>query len=880
VKLPLWRRRQDEELEEELAAHLRMAIADRIARGESPDEAARAARLEFGNLGIVKEATRETWGWIGLEQLAQDVRYAWRTLRRTPGFTIVAVITLALGIGANTAMFSVINAVLLRPLPFPSPAALVAVSSTDLRSGPARSISMSLSWPDFFDFRGKSHTFEHLSGYRDSSFTLVTSTGSVHVVGAIVTSEIFSTLGTPPAIGRGFRLEDERAGSDVAVIGDALWRSQFAAAPDIAGRTITLDSRPYTIVGVMPPAFQFPIKFPAAQIWITLAVDARVENPGDTPITEQRGAHFLKAIGRLRPSATVASAQADLDVVQAALAREFPVDNGQRGVRVTPQLDALVGDARGSLLVLLAAVGCVLLIACVNLANLLLARGAGRGAEIAMRKALGASARRIVRQLLTESLVLAAIGTACGLAVAYGSIAALVRWSPVDVRGLDQVALDATVLAFTAAIAFVSALAFGLAPALRAVREDAAPGAQTAARATAGRAERRLRGLLVVAETAIGVVLLVGAGLLLRSFDALVRTPAGFDPDHVVTATFLLPDTRYSYPRKVAFYDALLADLRALPGVEAAAATVPLPLSGTNYTISFEQAGGSSGANRESADFALISPGFLRAMHIPLVRGRDVTPADDDAAPRVVVVNEAFARVYFPGVDPIGKRLKLGISTTEAETPWREIVGVAGDVRSRSFRDPVRPAYFVPYAQGLISTLRLVVRARNTAGIGEEIRKLVASRDREVAVYDVKTMDQFLATSVASPRFQAVLLALFAIVGLMLTAVGLYGVLAYGVAQRTREFGIRLALGAPPGDVRRLVMRGGLTLVAAGLVLGILAAAFATDLLASALYGVNRLDPATFAAVAALLLAVAMLASYLPARRATRVDPIRALRAE
>jgi putative ABC transport system permease protein len=879
VKLPLWRRRQDEELDEELASHLRMAIADRIARGESPEQAARAARLEFGNVGAIKETTRETWGWIGLEQLAQDVRYAWRTLRKTPGFTAVAVMTLALGIGANTAMFSVINAVLLRPLPFPPPEALVAVAHTDLRQGPNRGASMTLSYPDFFDFRSKSHAFEHLSAYRDGGFTLVNGGRSLHLVGAVVSSEIFSTLATPPVLGRAFRPEDERAGADVAVISDSLWRSQFAAAPDIVGRTVSLDARPYTIVGVMPATFRFPIKFPAAQIWITLATDARLENAGDAPMTGQRGAHLLRAIGRLRPSTTTGSAQADLEVVHAALAREFPEDNALRGVRVTPQLDALVGDTRQSLLVLLAAVGCVLLIACVNLANLLLARGAGRSAEIAMRAALGASAQRIVRQLLTESLVLAALGTACGLAVAYGSIAALVRWSPVDVRGLDQVGLDGTVLAFTAAIAIASALAFGLVPALRAARAEATPGSQATARTTAGRTERRLRGVLVVAETAVGVVLLVGAGLLLRSFDRLVRTPAGFDPDHVVTANFVLPDKRYPYLQQVAFYDALLADLRALPEVEAMAATVPLPLSGSNYSISFQQDGAAATA-RESADFALVSPGFFRAMHIPLVSGRDVTEADDDAAPRVVIVNETFARRYFPGVNPIGKRIKPGLSTTEKETPWREVVGVVGDIRNRSFRDAVRPAYFVPYAQGLISPLRLVIRTRKTAGIAEEVRKVIASKDPEIALYDVKTMEQFMATSVASPRFQALLLALFAGVGLALTAVGLYGVMAYGVAQRTREFGIRLALGARPGELRSLVMRGALALVAAGLVLGILAAGFATELLASALYGVNRLDPATFTGVAAVLLAVAMLASYLPARRATRVDPMRALRAE
>ena len=880
MKLPLWRRHQDEELDEEIAGHLRMAIADRVARGENPDEAARAARLEFGNVGVVKEVTRDAWGWTALEQLVQDVRYACRTLRKAPGFTAVAVETLALGIGANSAMFSVINAVLLRPLPFPSPDALVAVESVDLRRGRGGAASTSASWPDFFDWRAKSQAFEHLSAYRTAGFTLAGADRSLHVEGAVVSSELFSTLGTQPVLGRGFRLEDERGG-DVAVISDSLWRSQFSGASNVIGRPITLNARRLTVIGVMPAAFHFPISFPPAQVWVTVAEDARAESPDDVPMTTQRGAHFLKVIGRLGPSATIASAQADLDVIAAALAREFPVADGQRGVRVARQLDVLVGDTRQSLLVLLAAVGCVLLIACVNLANLLLARGAGRSHEIAMRAALGASARRIVRQLLTESLVLTTLGTACGLALAYGSIGLLARWSPVALRGLDQVAIDATVLAFTAGIAIVSGLAFGIVPAIQAAQTDPTLGAQGASRATAGRTQRRLRAALVVGETAVGVVLLVGAGLLLRSFDRLVRTPPGFDPDHVVTASFRLPESRYPYLKQIAFHDRLLADLRALPDVEAGAATAPLPMSGTNYSISFEQAGDAApSAERQSAAFGMVSPGYLRAMHIPLVSGRDITEADNDAAPRVVIVNESFARRYFPDADPIGKRIKPGLSTTEKETPWREIVGVVRDIRHRSLGEPALPAYFIPYAQGLITPLHLVIRTRNTPGMADEVRKVIASMDPEVALYGVKTMEEYLATSVASPRFQTLLLAMFAGVGLALTAVGLYGVMAYGVAQRTREFGIRLALGARPGEVLGLVMRGGLTLVATGLAAGILAAGFATEVLAGALYGVDRLDPATFLGVAAVLLAVAMLASYLPARRATLVDPIRALRSE
>jgi putative ABC transport system permease protein len=384
----------------------------------------------------------------------------------------------------------------------------------------------------------------------------------------------------------------------------------------------------------------------------------------------------------------------------------------------------------------------------------------------------------------------------------------------------------------------------------------------------------------VVVETAVGVVLLVGAGLLLRSFDRLTRTHPGFDVDHLATANFVLPDSRYPYLKQVAFYDGLLSDLRALPDVEAVAATAPLPLSGPAYTISFEQEGAAARSERESADFGMISPGYFRALHIPLLGGRDITEADNDAAPRVVVINESFARKYFPGVDPIGRRFKPGLSTTEKDTPWREVVGVVGDIRHRSLSAPTRPGYFVPYAQGLITPLRVVIRTRNPAGIVDGLRKVIARRDPEIAVYDVKTMEEYLATSVASPRFQTRLLALFAGLGLALTAVGLYGVMAYAVAQRTREFGIRLALGARPGEVLGLVMRGGLALVAIGLAAGIVAAIFATRLLAGALYGVNRLDPATFGGVAAVLLAAGMLASYLPARRATRVDPIGALRSE
>ena len=883
MKLPLWRRRQDAELDEELASHLRMAIADRIARGESPEAASQAARLEMGNLPLIKEVTRDTWGWTMVEQILQDIRYACRTLRKTPAFSLVAIITLALGIGANTAMFSVINAVLLRPLPFPHPERLVAVTETDLRRAP-NIRSTSVSWPNFFDWRSRAHSVEAMSAYRDADFTLTSGTRSLHIDGAVVSSEFFSTLGVQPVLGRGFQREEERAGADVAVISDQLWRSQFDADPAVVGRAMRLNGRRFSVVGVMPPRFRFPVSVPTPLLWVTLAYDARTESPDDEPITNQRGAHFLKVIGRLRPETTLPSAQSELDVIAAAIARDFPDDQARRGVRVTPQLETLVGERRQPLMSLFAAVGCVLLIACVNLANLLLARGAGRHRELSVRAALGASRRRVVSQLLTESVVLSAAGTACGLALATWWLKVLVRLSPVQLRGLDEASIDGAVLGFTVLVAAGSAVAFGMIPALQAARTNVAAGLQATMRASAGRSQQRIRAGLVIAETALGVMLLIAAGLLLRNFNRLLHTSPGFDPQNVVTARFNLPDARYPYLKQVAFYEELLPDIAAMPGVQAVAATAPLPLSGSRYSLSVELAGSSApAAEKLSASFGMVSPGYFQAMRVPFLRGRDFGREDSDAAPRVAIVNDSFARTYFPGRDPIGQRIKPGLSTTEKQTPWREIVGVVADIKHSTLTESDQPGFFVPFAQGLISPLYLIVRTDGdpaALGVSEEIRKTLARKDPELALYDVKALDAYLATSVASERFETLLLAVFAGLGLTLTAVGLYGVVAYGVAQRTREFGIRLALGARSGEVLGMVVRGGLALAGIGLVVGVVMAAVVARLLATALHGIDPLDPVTFGAVAAVLFVVAMVASYVPARRATRVDPISALRTE
>ena len=885
MRLPQWRRRQRADLDEEIRSHLAMAVQDRVARGESPDHAARAARREFGNVDLVKETTRDMWGWMSLDRLWQDVRYALRVLRRSPGFTAVALLTLALGIGANTAIFSVINAVVLRPLPFPQPDRLVSVSEMDLRKVTGGGVADSVSYPNFFDWRDRNQVFERLAAFRQSRITLTGAGVPQEVASAVVSADFFDTLGVPPLMGRGFRREEEKTGSHLVVLGEQLWRSSFGADPAIVGRAITVNGRPFTVVGVMPRRFTFPVTFPATQMWITIAEDARTENPGDTPITAQRGATLLEVVGRLRAGVSIRQAQAAMDVIARALAREYPDEDGSRGaVRIVLLLEELVGDTSYQLLVLLVAVGCVLLIACANIANLLLARGVGRTREICVRAALGASGGRLVRQLLTESVVLSIAGAGLGVLLALASIGLLVRLSPVEVRGLDQVTIDGPVILFAAALTVLTALLFGLIPAVHAARPQVVIGLKEGARTTAGSGQHRWRGALIVAETAVGVVLLVGAGLMLRSFDRLLATSPGFSPANVATMRFRLPDTRYSYAKQVRFYEELFPALRGLPGIESAAAVVPLPLSGNHLSLSFEQQGRVIAQSElPSADLGIVSPGYFLTMGIPLVRGRDFTARDDSSAPRVIIVDESFVRRYFPHENPIGQRIRPGLSADEKEPPWREVVGVVGDVRQERLSIAARPTFYIPYPQGMIVSPHLVVHAaggRAPSEVVETVRKAVAARDPELVVANVRTLDEYVDRSIAGARFNTLLLALFATLGLLLTAVGLYGVTASGVAERTHEIGVRIALGAGAGAVLASVLRRGLVLTAAGLTTGMMMAAMASRLLQATLYNVRPLDPVTYAGVGLVLIAVALFACWIPARRATRVDPIRALRSE
>jgi putative ABC transport system permease protein len=879
MRFPLWRRRQDRLLDEELHSHLELAIQDRIDRGESPERAAEAAQREFGNLLLVRETAREMWGWTTIEQFWQDLGYARRALLQAPAFTIAAVITLGLGIGANTAMFGVVRAVMLRPLPFPDPERLVAINEFDLRT-PRR---LSVSYPNFYDWQRDTNTVTSMAGYHQSSVTVTgpNSGPALHVAGAIVTANLFTTLGVDAAQGRTFRPEEDRPGSEAVVISDAFRRTQMGGVADAAGRTLHVNGRPYTIVGVMPPDFAFPMLTPPPQLWLTSAEDARVETPTDSPMTAQRGAHFIQVVGRLKDGVAVEAAQAEFDALMASLARAYPDDNAQRGARVTPQLEAIVGTAREPLLLLWVAVGFVLLMACVNLASLMTARGVSRQPELALRVALGASRSRVVRLLLAEAVALAGAAAVCGVGLAWWSLDLLVRLAPRDVRGLDAVRIDPMVLGYTAAVALACAGVVGLWPALRATRGELRQDLGATRSSTSTLGQRRWLNRLIVVETAVGVLLLVGATLVITGLDRLARTHPGFDVDGVATMRVTLPDGRYGYGRSIAFYDRLIPELAQLPDVDSAAIIGPLPLTGSRFGISFELPGDIAGQTpkRPSAGFAFISPGYFRTMRITMRQGREFSSADSDAAPRVVIVNDAFAREYFPGDHPIGKRIRPGLSTTEPDTPWREVIGVASDVSGPRINDQQGPAFYVPYAQGMITTPHIVVRAaRGSDAMAETVRRVIARIDPELALFDVRTLQERMTLSMATERFTTFLLTVFAALGLLLTAVGLYGVVAYGVAQRFQEFGVRLALGARPQQILVVVMRGALSLVAIGVILGAIASAALASGMTSMLDFIRRPDATTYVVVAIVFVAVALLATLAPARRAMRVDPMQTLR--
>jgi putative ABC transport system permease protein len=811
--------------------------------------------------------------------LFQDLKYGLRMLAKNPGFTAVAVLTLALGIGASTAVFSVVNTVLLKPLPYADPDRLMTVGSMDKRGAPVRS---NLSYPDFFDFRAQNHVFDHLVTSRDTNMVLTGVGQPQQLDGEIVTWDLFPALGIKPQLGRSFLPSEEAAGTHVVVLSQAIWQRQFGGDPGIVGRTITLDRKAYTVVGVGSAGFAFPANEPGIQLWTTIAADREAPS-GDQPITEQRGAHLLTALGRLKPGVSVEQARADLDVIAGALAKQYPDTNtNNRRAFVRPALETLAGDSRTPLLILLGAVGMVLLIACANIANLLLARTTTREHEMAVRAAMGANGSRVMRQLLTESLLLAILGGTAGVVVAEYTLRFVLPLGGQSIPRLAQASIDGRVLTFSLLIAALASLLFGMAPALQAAKIDLTGSLKEQTRGGTDRHDR-LRGALVIAQVTLGLVLVSGAGLLMASFLHLQRSDLGLRPDHLFTYRFSLPEPQYSAAQEVALYDHLLERMRALPGVESAAGVWPLPLGGDNATVSFnieERPKGPS--NRPSARMAFATPGYLLTAGIPLLKGRFFTEQDNEKAPPVLVVNKAFAEKYFPGEDVIGKRIMPGATGPgQKDDSMHEIVGVVGSAKLWALDAEPQPIYYFPYKQ--LAWQPPVVMLRTAVPphtLESAMRREMAALDPLVPVFEVRTMDELLSTQVIEPRFHTLLLGCFAGIALLLTMVGLYGVVAYSVTRRTREIGVRIVLGASRSTVLSLVLKQALTMVLIGLVLGLAGALAGGELLQSMLYGVRPVDPVVLSAACCLIGLTGALAAYLPARRATKVDPLVALRYE
>ena len=813
-----------------------------------------------------------------MNTLLQDIRFGLRMLVKSPSVSIVATIALALGIGANTAIFSVVNGVLLRPLPFPEPESLVAIFETDQSRGYVRG---SHSYPNFFDLRSQNTVFERVSTYRSGDFIMTGRGEPARLQSGVVTADLFPLLRVQPMLGRTFLPdEDKPSDSRVVILSHALFKKSFGSDPSILNQAITLDGRSFTVIGVMPAGFEFPIQNDPVELWTTIAGDAS----GSDPVTNQRGAHFLRVIGRLKPGVSEEQAQAELTAIAARLEQQYPDENTRKGLRMESALAALVGDVRPALLILLGAVACVLLIACANVANLLLARATSRHKEMAIRAAMGASRIRVIRQLLTESLLLSLLGGAVGLLLAVWWSDLLIALGKDDIPRALEVGIDGRVLTFTLGVSLLTGLIFGLAPAFHSSKTELVDSLKEGGRgASEGARRNRVRNVLVVSELAIAVMLLVGAGLLIQSLWRLQKVNSGLQPENVLTFNVTLPETKYKYDRQTQFFIDLKSRLESTPGVQSASTIFPLPLSGDRFSISFEIEGRPlPPKDHPSADFFTTGVGYFRAMGIPITKGRDFDDRDKHGATPVIIITETFAKQHFPNEDPIGKRLEPGISSIDGEdSVMREIIGVAGDVRNRALSTEPRAAYYVPQTQIPFSQMIAVVKTKSEPrGLISAVTKEVAAMDPNIPLFGVKSMEEYLSQSVAAPRFNTTLLSIFAAVALVLTMVGLYGVMSYSVAQRRNEIGIRLSLGAQSRDVLLMIVKQGSLLIGLGLVIGLAGAFAATRVIASFLFGVTAKDPFTFAAVSMLLAIVALAACYIPAWRATKVDPMEALRQE
>jgi predicted permease len=860
----------EREMDDEMRFHLEMEAEELARFGANAEEARRAARRRFGGVARYQDDARDARGGRWLEELRQDTRYAMRVLGRGRGFVVVAVLTLALGVGANTAIFSVVRGVLLRSLPYPEPDRLVAITSVINGSPTAASP------PDFLDWRAQAKAFSGISAHFLSTTALTGGGEAQRLTQARVSSNFFDVLGVRPARGRGFRPgEDNLSAPRVAVLSDGLWRGRFGADEGLVGRTILLDDFPTTVIGIAPPDLRMP---PGVDLWLTTRFDARDVAPSS------RGARWIQVVARLAPGATLARARGEMNTIAARLAQSDPRHNVGVTTQLMPLQEDLVGSARTPLFVLLGAVGFVMLIACVNVASLSLGRIAARDTELAVRAALGAGRGRIARQILTESVVLSLGGGVAGLMLAAMGVRALVAMAPGDLPLLDAVHVDGGVFLFALGLTLLSGLIFGVVPATQGARRGTNDQLRAGGRGLSiGPAGGRLRQALVVAEVALAIALLAGAGVLVRSFMRLTTVDPGFRPDGATTFTLSLSPVRYPGPAKQEqFATTMLSRLEQLPGMSAAGVSFSLPLSGSGFGLTFAIGGRppKSGPEEPRAQVRVATPDYFRAMGIPIVRGRGLSAEDRGGAPLALLISQETARRYWPNEDPIGQTLETGWQR-DGRHFGGTIVGIVGDVRQYSLAGKPTAHIYGALAQWPLDEMTVVMRSSSApATVLAAARDVVRTLDPQLPVFEAQPLDDLVRASIAQRRFYAVLLATFAALALLLAAVGIYGVIAYGVQQRRRELGIRIALGASRQRVIGMIMRQGMTLTILGAIIGLAGASALTGVLGSQLFGVSARDPLTFLAVPVVLVAVAVVACVVPARRAVSVDPATAIRAE
>ena len=813
-----------------------------------------------------------------------DLKFAIRQLRKSPGFALVVVLTLALGIGANTAVFSVLEAVLLRSLPFSHPQDLVAIGEFDTRekADPGTDIN-SISYLDYVDLRNRNKVFQRIAVYTNQGVsTLADLNGAVHVQGESVSNDLFPLLGVQPVLGRTFLPNEDNPGNHVVILSHAFWQRRFGGDRNVVGKSVTLDGQQFEIIGVMPPRFTFPISSVSPELWVSMS-SLRESKDGGPPMTDQRDNDFFECIARLKGGASIQQAQADIDSITASWHEQYPEFKLRTGAKVIPQISAMVGGTHSALLMLWAMAACVLLVACVNVANLLLARSLSRSREMSIRAALGAGSWRITKQMLVESTLLGALGGLVGLVIAIWGIDSLKTFLP-SLPRIDEISPDPLLLVVTALTSLGVGIVSGLLPAWRASRSNVAASLNEASRgSTEGASAHRTRAALVIVEIVLALMLLASAGLLVESFIRLQRVPSGFDATNVMTARVALSETNYGKPEKAAgFYRELLQRLSSEPGMQSVAAAWWIPLSGSEigFTFNFDSHPVPRG-QQPVAQFNAISADFFKTMRVPLRRGRWFTERDERNGPAVAIVTEAFAKQFFPGEDPIGKRIVVDGSVEPGKPPVREIVGLVGDMHLISLKTPPKPQIYVPYPQFAIPSVSIFMRTQVDPGsVVMALRRAVSDIDKDVPVYRPRLLADYRSQSIAQPRLNAMLVSLFALIALLLATAGIFGVMSYSVAQRTQEIGIRLALGAQRYDVLRLIIGQGMRFVALGVLFGLIGIFACSRLLQSLLFGVSPIDFKSMCIATATLGTVAFWACYIPARRAMRVDPMEALRSE